>query len=174
MSPVLSIWKLDERIALFCTIIICRPLIVWCCLPEVRPSKMAVPDTANHAKDLKYQLEFGSQGIVPATPSGSIGGRDPLDIDENLIRLADSKWNTSVYDGKEGCQKNWYFCQHEAQSHVWSYPVAGAVRDYSGISHDTISQRFKTYAPEKLSKLTIDIQRTWFNQTIFGLFNQRK
>ena len=45
--------------------------------------------------------------------------------------------------------KNWYFANMKP-NHMYDLTLLpGAVRDYSGISHDTISQRFKTYAPEK-------------------------
>ena len=78
---------------------------------------MAVPDTANHAKDLKYQLEFGSQGIVPGDTLWIDWERPPLDIDENLIRLADSSETLRFTMVKKDAKKL-VFCQHEAQSHV--------------------------------------------------------
>ena len=120
--------------------------------------KMAVPDTAVHAKGLKYQLEFGSQGIVPGDTLWIDWERPPLDIDENLIRLADSSETLRFTMVKKDAKKTGIFANMKP-NHMYDLTLLpGAVRDYSGISHDTISQRFKTYAPEKLSKLTIDIQ----------------
>lgn len=120
--------------------------------------RLAVPDTSLHARNLNYQLELGSQGIVPGDTLWIEWERPIQKIDESLITLADSSGILMFTVVKAEPKKTGIFALMKPNHFYDLTLLPSAVKDYAGIGNDTLTQRFKTYATEKLSKLSVDIK----------------